>query len=435
MKFTEQSYSIKTLIEQFQKNALLVNPEYQRGAVWGVRQKGKFIDSIFRNYPVPAVFVRSIEHQGLRGTHSTFELIDGQQRLRALSEYCMDKYPLPALSGIDRIRIPTSVAAQPAPWAGKCWSELSADLQNELSQTSLRTFVIEYPTSDDEVRDLFIRLQAGTALTRQQIRDAWPGPIAPFVESIGGKGMNGPKSKLLAMVDRRGERSDEDGQDQWVSHRQTCAQLLSFFLARERDAYARPKLSADDLDDLYHETVAFIGNSEVANRFRQALDATLQVFETATQQHVDGKKQKWRKVQIFAVFAVVQDSQRSSDIKLDGPNLSKLGAAMFSLDEQLKEKQVRFSSAHVAAMSEALREKFFKTAGRLDPVRAFPVDMQKAIWERTNGMCGVCGRPVGDGEAEYDHFPIPWAMCGQTSIDNGRLVHAGCHPRGRPKES
>src|SRR5712691_805857 len=102
MKYSEHPYSVGELVEQFQKNALLVNPEYQRGAVWTERQQGKFIDSIFREYPVPAVFIRAIEHQGLRGTHSTFELIDGQQRLRALSDFIADKLRIPPLSGADR---------------------------------------------------------------------------------------------------------------------------------------------------------------------------------------------------------------------------------------------------------------------------------------------------------------------------------------------
>src|SRR5262245_40171619 len=118
MKYTEEQYSVSSLVEQFTKNALLVNPDYQRGAVWTERQQAKFLDSIFREYPVPAVFIRAIEHQGLRGTHSTFELIDGQQRLRALSEFATDKLRLFPVVGATRLRLPATVSAAPAPWAG-----------------------------------------------------------------------------------------------------------------------------------------------------------------------------------------------------------------------------------------------------------------------------------------------------------------------------
>ena len=55
----------------------------------------------------------------------------------------------------------------------------------------------------DEVRDLFIRLQSGTALTRQQIRDAWPGTIGPFIVRLAGKMDSTPSIKLFKQIDRR----------------------------------------------------------------------------------------------------------------------------------------------------------------------------------------------------------------------------------------
>lgn len=433
MKYTEQSYSIGTLVEQFMKNALLVNPEYQRGAVWTERQQGKFLDSVLRNYPVPAVFVRSIEHQGLRGTHSTFELIDGQQRLRALADFLSDKLRLPPTTGKTRLRLPPGVAAQPAPWAGRTWAELEVPLKEQLTETTLRVFVVEHPSDDDEVRDLFIRLQAGTALTRQQIRDAWPGPVSPFIESIGGKRRREPQAGLLSMVDKRGNRdADDDATDPWVGHRQTCAQLLSVFLARERDPYGLPRISAEDLDELYHETSVFDAGGPVARRFRESLRAAEQVFTIAAAGHV-GRKLKWRKVHVFAVFMVVHDMTRSPSVPLNEANLRCLGDAMMTWEDSIKQHAVRFSSATISEWSEALREAFFKVAGRLDPQRLFSPQQQQALRNAANGRCRICEKPVADQDAEYDHYPIPWAMCGPTTVENGRLVHKSCHPRGRPR--
>ncbi len=36
---------------------LTVNPEYQRGAVWKDPQQKKLIDSIFRSYPLPLIYL------------------------------------------------------------------------------------------------------------------------------------------------------------------------------------------------------------------------------------------------------------------------------------------------------------------------------------------------------------------------------------------
>lgn len=433
MKYSEQQYTVGALVEQFAKNALLVNPEYQRGAVWTERQQGKFLDSIFRGYPVPAIFLRAIEHQGLRGTHSTFELIDGQQRLRAVSDFMSHDISLPPLTGIGRLRLPPKVAAEAAPWAGRTWNELTPVLQDQLKQAKFRVFVVEHPTNDDEVRDLFIRLQAGTALTRQQIRDAWPGPVSPFVESIGGKGRHGARSALLSMVDKRGDRNQEDNAtDPWVAHRQTCAQLLSVFLARERDPYARPRILAEDLDELYHESSAFEPTGEVARRFRDSLNMSERVFEVAAAK-LAGSKRKWKKVHIFAVFSVVQDILRLPAIPFNDANLGLVVKVMMETEEKLREDRVRFSGPAISQWGDALREAFFRQAGRLDPQRSFSPEQQQVLWQKANGLCQICGKAVAQGDAEYDHFPIPWVMCGPTKVENGRLVHRLCHPRGRPR--
>jgi hypothetical protein len=250
----------------------------------------------------------------------------------------------------------------------------------------LRVFVVEHPTDDDEVRDLFIRLQAGTALSRQQIRDAWPGQMAPFVESIGGKGRHGPKFGLLNMVDKRGGREGEDdARDPWVSHRQTCAQLLSVFLARSRDPYARPKISAEDLDELYHETSTFDPTGVSARRrFKEALNTTERVFQIAAAKHDKKNKSKWRKVQVFSVFLVVVDMQNSLAVPIIDQNLRRLSDVMTSLEEALKQTQQRFSSAAIDKVSVLLREAFFAQAGRLDPNRSFSTEQKEELWKRAS---------------------------------------------------
>jgi hypothetical protein len=82
-------------------------------------------------------------------------------------------------------------------------------------------------------------LQSGTALTRQQIRDAWPGAIGPYIERIAGKLKKRPTCALFRLIDRRSTRDDDADADEYSNDRQLCAQLLNIFLARERD----PKLS------------------------------------------------------------------------------------------------------------------------------------------------------------------------------------------------
>ena len=122
------------------------------------------------------------------------------------------------------------------------------------------------------MRDLFIRLQSGTALSRQQIRDAWPGTVGPFIERLAGKMDREPDVSLFQQIDRRGTRSEEDS-DPYDSDRQFCAQLFCLFLARESDYHAQQSIGANDLDKVYHENTTFDANGQTAKRFRKLSSA------------------------------------------------------------------------------------------------------------------------------------------------------------------
>jgi hypothetical protein len=54
------------------------------------------------------------------------------------------------------------------------FNQLEASTQQKFLEALVPVVVIDGVDTPDKIRDLFIRLQAGTALTRQQVRDAWP---------------------------------------------------------------------------------------------------------------------------------------------------------------------------------------------------------------------------------------------------------------------
>jgi HNH endonuclease len=285
----------------------------------------------------------------------------------------------------------------------------------------------------DEVRDLFIRLQSGTALTRQQIRDAWPGNLGPFIEALAGKLDRKPSIVLFKLVDKRGQRSDDDEQrDAFVADRQLCAQLFKIFMARAVDPYAYPSVSANELDSVYHEFTDFDPRGDAAARFRKTLEDTTAVFIAA----VGLRKKVKIKVRLLDIRAVVmfaQDAARDPQFKL---NASALAQRIVNSDDQEKPAGRSTSSSTLKKYYEWWRENVAIDVGvRLDPNRAFESTQKAEIRTRDGDRCGVCQLEVVEADAEYDHFPVPWRDGGRTSPDNGRLVHRACHPRGRPLES
>ena len=66
--------SFGELVSLYEKNELIVQPEYQRLFRWDQTQKTRFIESLLLNIPIPPVFVFS-DQKG------RWELVDGLQRV------------------------------------------------------------------------------------------------------------------------------------------------------------------------------------------------------------------------------------------------------------------------------------------------------------------------------------------------------------------
>lgn len=433
MRFEERKFSVEQLAEAFRGGSLVRNPEYQRGAAWNPVQKKKFIDSIMRGYPLPALFLLEIESAGLGGAPSKkWEIVDGQQRLLAMADYITGKYPLLEVRGHSKLRIPKSVQDEPAPWAGKVFDDLTSELSERLLKTEFTVFMVQPETNADEVRDLFIRLQSGTALSRQQIRDAWPGNLGPFVESLAGKLDRQPSVSLFSLVDKRGQRSDdEDTRDRHVADRQLCAQLLLIFLARQSDPYAYPGVSAGNLDDTYHEHTDFDPHGPAAVMFRETLGRTAEVFQTVRELR-DGNRTKARRLDVVSTMLFLQDMDRARTV-LREPQLRELARHIADGDNFERPAGKTTSGSTLAEYYDWFRRRCAKSIGiRLDANRAFSEEQARQIYERDRGVCQVCGKHVEIGEAEYHHSPIPYRDGGPTQVDNGAVVHKQCHPRGRP---
>jgi len=61
------------------RNRIDTNPDFQRPAVWTTAQKQLLLDSILCGYDVPKFYWRQVSK-----SPDKYEVVDGQQRLRAL---------------------------------------------------------------------------------------------------------------------------------------------------------------------------------------------------------------------------------------------------------------------------------------------------------------------------------------------------------------
>lgn len=440
MNFEHHKWPVRDLLLAFDKGSLSRNNEYQRGASWDDNQKRALVDSLLRGYPLPALFLHMKSSTILGEVSKKYDIVDGQQRLLALSEFFKGNFELFKVDD-KRFKIPASVRKLPAPWAGCRYSDLSPELKSRFDDTKLDVQMILLTEDEDQIRDLFIRLQSGKALSAQQVRDAWPGNIGPFVELLAGKLKKRPKVNLFERVDRRGTRVDDDESvDEYVDHRMTCGQLLLTFITRSRDPQTFRKISSREVDGLYHEFSDFDATGETARRFIEVLDVVDEVLERSLRpQESDGvaskRKNRFRKVDIISLFCFVQDVLSTPNQKLDSLGKQKLAEHFRTLKTDNTGKST--SGKTLETCYRAYRTSLPDDIQiRLDARRVFSDEQKHELKLLSDGLCGVCKKPVlGHEEAEADHYPIPHYLGGVTELSNARYVHTRCHPRlGRPVE-
>ncbi len=149
------------------ESRITVDDEFQRGAVWSTAQQALLIDSILRGFDIPKIFLRKLSD----GSPLLFSVIDGKQRLTAIWSFLRDEFPL--LRKVKPFPVFGSLG-------GKRWSELPDDAKDKLQFANLTVSRIEDAT-EDEVRELFLRLQKGAPLNAAETRNATAGPVRDFV--------------------------------------------------------------------------------------------------------------------------------------------------------------------------------------------------------------------------------------------------------------
>lgn len=139
-----QQYTVADFMEWSEKQQLKLNPEFQRGSVWPAAARTYLIDTILRRLPVPKIYVRT--RVDLQTKRSFREVVDGQQRLRAILDFGNDRFAL---------------GPRAKEWVGKRYSDLTEDEQERFLGYAIATDQL-INASDSDVLEVFSRLNSYT---------------------------------------------------------------------------------------------------------------------------------------------------------------------------------------------------------------------------------------------------------------------------------
>src|ERR1700677_1122365 len=79
---------ISWLLDLDKNGQLDLNPPYQRRSVWTAKDRRFFLDTIFRNFPSPAIFL----HKNISDTGAVkYFVVDGKQRLETILRFSKGK--------------------------------------------------------------------------------------------------------------------------------------------------------------------------------------------------------------------------------------------------------------------------------------------------------------------------------------------------------
>ena len=434
---------VSQLVENREKGRMFPNPEYQRGEVWTPGQQKKLIDSIFRGYQLPIFYLHNIrETFSDGGIVDRLEIIDGQQRVNALYRFVKGDFRLYEVDDSDA-KFPTfllDTEKYPCPWGGKDFHSLPEELQIQLLNTDLSVALITNAT-DNEIRDLFVRLQSGFPLNPQEKRDSLPGQFTDLILNLGGKPKLVGNPGHQFFTDVLGMHPERDR----GRSRQLAAQIAVLFFERHKKGFGHfSDTNSRAVDEYYYTQLDFDSSSDDCKRLRNILDKLATIFKDWNSPKLvahnaihlvlfvdsllDDYSKSWEN-------ALMKTQEAFAKLHVDATLANKNGQENETWNQySMRTRSGADSSDNIKRRHEYYSARMVETLGDrltpLDPKRAFNNLERQVIYWRDRGGCKVCHCKVDWADAHIHHV-IEHQDGGETVTDNGVLVHDKCHPKGQ----
>lgn len=410
MRRYPKQYSVHQLYRRLTSKKIELNPSYQREDVWKKSQERLLIDSMLKEIDIPKIYVRELPEE-------KWEVVDGQQRLRALLKFRNDGLELD----------PEDIRAD---FAGKKFSELSEDMKDTFMDYQFDLVILQ-GASDEDVEEMFLRMQNGTTLNAAEKRNAMPGKVKIFVRELAKSPFfesckfskkrytynhvaaqmlllemeGGPcyiMDTHLVKMYKKYKDSFSDRSDDAKNVKKTLSLLYKAF--PDKDNHHLEKYSVISLFLLFRELSKHYA---VKHRITEISDWFTDVFEKERLEERERSKETQED----------PDNERSQDFldyqRMIGNSSDKKGSL-----EHRHDFLMRKLFEHIQDITP------------LDAQRGFSDHQRKAIYYRDIGLCQLRIKCNGEkcefGSWEPDH-KIPWSKGGETTVANGQVACVECN--------
>lgn len=174
--FNDNHKSIKEICTMFTNGSLIVDESYQRRSVWGEKDKVRLVETIILNLVIPEVFFWKAETDPETGESIT-HIVDGQQRIKAISSFIENEYKLKRQYLLDEeIR---------DKYGNKYFKDLEPEVKTAFWNYRLMIIEINQESTREEIIQVFRRLNlTDFNLNDQEKRNSVSGDFAALARDL-----------------------------------------------------------------------------------------------------------------------------------------------------------------------------------------------------------------------------------------------------------
>lgn len=421
-----ETKTIADLVHLYENGMLELSPAFQRRAVWVLKDRRKLIDTVSRNYPLPAIFLYKEVNDG----RLKYSVIDGKQRLETLLGFLGHlrggkfdvRIEIPGVESLQRVSAQTLKS-------NKVHRE-------RLSPHFLgyRLPVVEVAGPLADIIEVFVRINStGKPLTPQERRKA-----------------NYSGSPLLVEATRVANKLEKRWLDMGCISAQQVARMKHVEFAAELlvsmavGDVINKKAAVDKVMDTSSMTSVQIkkaSKSVVASanrlgrmfpalnttRFKQLTDYySLVVLIAKLSQEgailTDRKRnqQAWELLKAFSIQVdKIRDCQRKLQaIKPDSEIYRDYLLTVSQMTDDVSQRRRREQILH------GLLGSLF---ARKDEKRGFSVEQRRILWNTSSDQkCTRCAVKLNWTNFTIDHVE-PHSKGGRSRLDNAALMCRGCN--------
>lgn len=417
MKCLSQPFTIALL--NVERNVIIEDPPYQReSGIWSVEKQRLFIDSLFNDFDVPKLYFHDVRS---KQPPKHYAVVDGKQRLHAIWQFLSG-----ALETDDGFRVADDLGQPPAPSGAVTFASLSPFWQAAFTGKSLSVVLID-DADDDDIEELFFRLNNGEALNAAEKRNALGGVICDQIRETA------KHSFFTDTVSVSNKR---------YQHYEIAAKFLLIEKTESDSGAPWCDLKKKFLDKLVNDNkkMPSASVSGLAKRVDSTLKLMQRIFSThdplLSKQAYSPMYYLWVKIMakeyahpslytLLREFAQTFAANRVANLSLNederDSTLIEFGRLMQQGTNDLGSLQTRVNT---------LRRYFLEAHPDVelrDHVRSFSEEERYAIWVLGGKQCAECGKALPELEdMEADH-KRQWAHGGPTTLENGRSLCEICN--------